>query len=122
MSTELLLIDGSCGLCRRIARYLDRHSGDQSPWIAPYQSLSNEELHALGVTRDECAREVLFFSVDGRLHRGAAAVNQVLARWHTGRYLVWIFTSVPTLYWVEKQLYRFVSPRRHTISALLRIS
>lgn len=74
----VLLYDGGCGICSRLARAAARFAGERGVAVSAYQEMPAAELSAIGLTEEECARRLRFRGASGRLFGGAFAVNRFL--------------------------------------------
>ena len=75
---RLLIYDGGCGICVRLARAAARFDSGRRVRFAAFQELPDRELTELGISRDACARRLRFRDRKGRWHGGAFAVNRFL--------------------------------------------
>jgi predicted DCC family thiol-disulfide oxidoreductase YuxK len=115
----LVLYDGDCGICTAAMDRLRRFAGPRMPQIRAYQDLGDDELLALGTTREECASALQVRIDGGRWLSGARAVNQ-LARLHRlAGPVAAFFDAVPPLLWIEEVVYRMVARNRSAISRRL---
>jgi predicted DCC family thiol-disulfide oxidoreductase YuxK len=116
---NVMLFDGSCGFCTWIvgkARRLDTRALFA---FVPYQFVSDAELDAFGVTRQQCSRSIAAISAAGRLYRGAHAVNALLFACTATRPLAVAIHVFWPLLLTEIGLYRLVARQRTRISAVL---
>ncbi len=83
-----------------------------------YQDISDEELTALGLSRDEVEKTAVLVS-GGRRFRGAAAANAILWSMPAWRPLVILIHLIPVLLLFEHLGYRLVARHRGRISRAL---
>lgn len=106
----MLLYDGDCGFCTRAAGVLARWSGAAAAVVASQEA----DLGALGVTEEQCAREVVFVGPNG-ISGGPYAVRDYL---QTGR-LAWRVLARVAINRltgpVAEPVYRFIARHRHQL-------
>ena len=73
---SLLIFDGYCGICTRLADWVHRHDKYLRVLLLPSQT--RELLHAIGLTKTEVDREAWAIDRNGRGYGGAAAVKRTL--------------------------------------------
>jgi predicted DCC family thiol-disulfide oxidoreductase YuxK len=107
----VLIYDGDCGFCSASVDFARR-------WINPAlraQPFQLADLSALGVTREQAAREVLWVPSGGRVAGGAQAVAGLLTdaggRWALAGALL----RIAPLSWLAKGCYRLVAASRHRL-------
>ncbi len=113
MNKPVLIYDGDCGICGRVAdvvRRLDRRARlAVLPWQTPGL------LEQTGLTPAQCAEAVWVVYPDGRQYRAAAAANRALRElgglW---RVLSWLYI-VPGIRQTEDIAYRWVARNRHRL-------
>lgn len=106
----LLVYDGDCGLCTRLATRYRARAG-AAVRVLPGVALGPGEPP---IPAEVLARSVVFVDEAGRRHEGAAAVTEALAR--AGR--TWpraLYRRVPGLAPVAEALYRLVARHRHRL-------
>ncbi|MGN6367628.1 MAG: thiol-disulfide oxidoreductase DCC family protein [Phycisphaerae bacterium] len=116
-NTYVLFYDGSCGLCRHIARFVcslrlraplrivnaaDPRQLRHYPQLSPHQAM--QSVHLL--------------TPSGKLHRGFDAVIALTRLIPFVRFLA-PFMSLRISRWIGNHLYEFVTHHRHQISHLL---
>ncbi len=115
---ELILYDGSCGLCTwSVQAALSRWSYPVA--AIPYQWLSDRELSYFGTTAAECARAVHFIDANNSIHRGAEAINAYVSRFPIGMVAVRVLRLVYPLLLVERLMYRAIAANRSLLSRIL---
>ena len=123
-AARLLIYDGGCGICSRLAVLAARFAGDRVGRFAAFEELSDTELAGLGLSREDCFRRLRFRDAAGRVHGGAFAVNRFLLaaappgpRGLPVRLGVWIFYLLPPLLLAEIVGYELFGRYRSRISA-----
>ena len=112
----VLLFDGDCGICTRLARRAAIIDRKRRFRIEPYQAFDEEALSAHGLDHEACARAVQLITPDGRVRSGAFAVNRFLITYMPYRVLVpWLYVLFPLLA-AEVVGYAVVAGNRHRIS------
>ena len=74
----VLIYDGGCGICSRLARAAARFAGDRGVGVSAFQEIPAGALSAMGLTAGDCARRLRFRAESGRVFGGAFAVNRFL--------------------------------------------
>lgn len=74
----LLIYDGGCGVCSRLARYAARFASGRGIAFAAFQEIPPAELVAIGLSRADCERRLRFRAASGRVFGGVFAVNRFL--------------------------------------------
>lgn len=110
-SRPVLVYDGDCGFCRYWVDYWRRLTGEAIEY-QPWQAVA---ARYPTVPVEDFARAIYLFEPDGRMHRGAAAAFEVLAR-VPGRSL-WrrAYRGVPGFAALSEAAYAFVA--RHRVAA-----
>lgn len=74
----LLIYDGGCGICSRLAGYAARFASRREPEIAfaAFQEIPAADLAAMGLSRADCERRLRFRAASGRVFGGVFAVNR----------------------------------------------
>ena len=107
----VLIYDGDCGFFQVAARFAQRRI---HPALRA-QAFQQADLGALGVTRQQAAREVLWADAGGRVSGGAQAVAGLLTdaggRWARAGALL----RIPPLSWLAQAVYRLVAANRHRL-------
>ncbi|MGY1857667.1 thiol-disulfide oxidoreductase DCC family protein [Modestobacter sp. SYSU DS0290] len=108
MARPVLLFDGDCGFCQRVAGWAPR----VLPADARVVSWQSADLTALGTTAERAAREVLWVRRSGRVDGGAQAVAHALlvARWPLP--LLGFLLVLPPVRWVAAGVYQLVAANR----------
>ena len=110
----LLIFDGHCGVCARLADWVEDHDRARRVHLLPSQTPGL--LAALNLTRAEVDREAVALDRDGRAYGGAAAINRALreigGRWSllAGMY------AIPGVRWCEDVGYRWFARHRGRFS------
>ena len=106
----VLVYDGECGFCTRSVRLVDRLPVRVR--VTPWQEA---DLAALGTTREQAEREVVWVGADGTVSGGAAAVADLLS---SARFPFWVVGRVlalPVVRSVAAVAYRLVAANRHRL-------
>lgn len=114
-----LLFDGDCGICSYSAEWAKKQDRSGEFIIEPYQRFPEHELIRLGLTYEDCAREVQVVSGRGRVYGGAIAVNYFLLKRFPWMLLVILIYAIPALLLLEVIGYRLVARNRHRVSRWL---
>ena len=111
---DVLLLDGDCGLCHRLARFMD-------PKLAPgvdiaYRPIESEDAQNLIATFPEWQQQsdTVYLFRDGRSYVRSAAVIRCLL------YMIWYWRMWFPIIWIiplpiRNMVYRFVVKYRHRI-------
>ena len=111
---DVLLLDGDCGLCHRLARFMD-------PKLAPgvdivYRPIESEEAQNLIATFPKWQQQsdTVYLFRDGRSYVRSAAVIRCLL------YMIWYWRMWFRILWIiplpiRNMVYRFVAEYRHRI-------
>ena len=111
---DVLLLDGECGLCNRLARFID-------PKLAPgvdieYRPIESEDAQNLIATFPEWQQQsdTVYLFRDGRSYVRSAAVIRCLL------YMIWYWRMWFPILWIiplpiRDMVYRFVAEYRHRI-------
>jgi predicted DCC family thiol-disulfide oxidoreductase YuxK len=105
----VLVYDGECDFCARLARWVERHDRRDRVVVRPNQEPGL--IGALGLTREEVDRAS--WAVEGdRRFEGAAGISRALRElggvWLALGSLYW----VPPVRWLEDAYYKRVARRR----------
>jgi predicted DCC family thiol-disulfide oxidoreductase YuxK len=106
----ILVYDGNCEFCARLARWVERRDRAGRIEVKPNQEPGLIE--QLGLSREQVARASWVVEPSGRRLEGAAGINRVL------RELGGVWAASATLYfvlpvrWVEDRYYKRVARRR----------
>ena len=115
----LLLFDGDCGICSKLAKWAAAKDGGRSFRVEPYFEFSEEELQPYGLTWQDCTEAVQLIRPDGRVSSGAFAVNRFLWSLPLFKPLIAVLYLLFPLIAVEMLGYVLVAKNRHRISAAL---
>lgn len=107
----LLIFDGTCGICKRLVRWVQTRDAAGRIKALPNQTPGLIEQY--GLTRAQVDREVWVIDAEGRALGGAAAVNQVLEALGGGWAWLGRALRLPPLFWCETRLYRWVAGHRY---------
>ena len=111
---DVLLLDGDCGLCHRLARFMD-------PKLAPgvdiaYRPIESEDAQNLIATFSKWQQQsdTVYLFRDGRSYVRSAAVIRCLL------YMIWYWRMWFPFLWIiplpiRNMVYRFVAEYRHRI-------
>ena len=111
---DVLLLDGDCGLCHRLARFID-------PKLAPgvdiaYRPIDSEDAQNLIATFPKWQQQsdTVYLFRDGRSYVRSAAVIRCLL------YMIWYWRMWFPILWIiplpiRNMVYRFVATCRHWI-------
>lgn len=108
----LLLFDGTCDVCTRIARYL--RVLDRAGRLTLQPNQAPGLIERVGLTRADVDASAWAVTPDGRRYGGAAAINLALCVMWRSR-LLWRFYRLPPVRRVEDALYEFIAANRHHI-------
>ena len=104
----ILLFDGDCGFCTTMARWGERRWPDAAEVVA----WQHTDIDALGLTPEQCNRELQWVGNDGRRAGGAAAVGRWLQA--AGGFWRWLgaLAHTPPTSWIATGIYRLVAANR----------
>lgn len=105
----ILLYDGECGFCERLAGWVERHDAAGRVLLRASQGGGAE---GLWLTKAEAERAAWAVEPGGRRFEGAAAINRVLRELGGGWAVIGSLYGFPPLRWVEDRYYRRVARRR----------
>ncbi len=111
-----ILYDGSCEMCRASVDGVMQF--DNSGAIEPLD-LHREEVHAQfpGLTRENLLEELHAVDEDGRVYRGARAINEILRRQRGLRgYLAYLW-YIPPYAWLADRQYKRIAASRYARDA-----
>ncbi len=113
-TSAVLLFDGSCGICTRIAHWVRAHDPGRRILVLPNQIPGLIERH--GLTRAAVDRSAWLIEPDGRRFEGAAALNRI-ARLIGGRW-AWAAAlyAAPPVRWAEERVYRWIADHRRRLA------
>lgn len=115
----LLLFDGDCGVCSKLAEWAAERDGGRYFRVEPYFEFSEEQLAPYGLNWADCTRAVQLITSEGKVVEGAFAVNRFLWRLPPFKPLVVILYLLFPLIGIEMLGYAIVARNRHRISAAL---
>lgn len=115
----LIIFDGDCGVCRKLARTFTRLSGGRSDY-APYQSVAERYPE---VTIIQFEQSVKFIDLSGEVSEGAEASFRAMALvpslfW---RWPLWIYRHLPGARFISELCYRYISTNRRWLSAMTKL-
>ena len=111
VSLPLLVFDGDCAFCSSSVRVGSRWIGHM-PTVSPYQFT---DLAQLGLTAEQCEREVQYVSRDHGVHSGADAVSALLMGAGRGWWVLGAAMRIPGIHWMSGVVYRWVARNRHRL-------
>lgn len=106
----VLVYDGECDFCGRLATWVARHDRRGRLVVKPNQEIGLVE--QLGLSREEVDRASWVMGPGGQKLEGAAGISRVLRE--LGGFWGWLgaIYRVPPIAWVEDRYYRRVARRR----------
>ena len=111
ITLPLLVFDGDCAFCSSSVRAATRWIR-RMPMAAPHQFT---DLERLGLTAEECEREVQYVDSDRSIHRGADAVSALLKDAGRGWRVLGAAMQLPGIHWLSGVVYRWVARNRHRL-------
>jgi predicted DCC family thiol-disulfide oxidoreductase YuxK len=105
----ILLYDGDCVFCERLARWVERRDAAGRVAVRAGQGGGAE---AVGLTQAEAARAAWAVEPGGRRFEGAAAISRVLRELGGGWAMLGALYAFAPLRWLEDRYYRRVARRR----------
>ncbi len=111
VSLPLLVFDGDCAFCSSSVRVGSRWIGHM-PTVSPYQFT---DLARLGLTAEQCEREVQYVARDHSVHSGADAVSALLMGAGRGWWVLGAAMQMPGIHWLSGVAYRWVARNRHRL-------
>lgn len=116
-NTSLVLVfDGSCGPCTRLAGWIRRLDSSRRITVQPNQLPG--VLAAHGLTRAEADRSAWAIEPSGHRLSGAAALNRVLVELGGGWRLLTLPYRLPLLASAEEAAYRWLAANRGRLAWL----
>jgi predicted DCC family thiol-disulfide oxidoreductase YuxK len=106
----ILVYDGECGFCTRLARWVERRDREHRVVVRPSQDPGLIE--SLGLTPAEVGRAAWVVEPGGRRFEGAAAINRVLRELGGGWGLAATMYRVAPMRSLEDAYYKRVARRR----------
>jgi len=116
LNESILLFDGDCGICTAFAGWARRLDPAHKFEILPFQNLSDQELQCRGLHHYLCAQRLHVISPQGKIYRGAFALNYWGWQFKRLRPLVAMLYLIPIMLLLEIILYEAVARNRHRIS------
>jgi predicted DCC family thiol-disulfide oxidoreductase YuxK len=110
----VLLFDGTCGPCTRVARWVRRRDSGGRILVQPNQSPG--VLAAHGLTRAEVDRSAWVIERGGRRLAGAAALNRVLEELGGAWRVLALPYRLPLLATAEEAAYRWLTINRRRLA------
>jgi predicted DCC family thiol-disulfide oxidoreductase YuxK len=107
----LLLFDGYCGVCTRLARFVVRRI-QPAVDVVPAQTV---DLARYGITEVQAAAALQHVDESGRVTSGAAAVAQLLRRGRRPWRVAGMVMAAPGVIGVAEAVYRLVARNRHRL-------
>ncbi|GAA5527702.1 DUF393 domain-containing protein [Herpetosiphon gulosus] len=112
MSQALLIFDGTCDFCTRAARWIKHLDRQQRIRIEPFQKPGVPE--SVGLSYAQCEQAAWMQTSEGKLWRGAGAVNAALSI-ATGKRLALGFYQLWGIRHIQDSVYKLVVKYRHRI-------
>ena len=109
----MVLYDGTCGICTRIIRYLERSTG-QAFRYESFQSQSGEALASYGLSEKDCSDALQAQAAGGSFVSGADAINAIFVE--IPRFRVFVRCLKGPLLVIERECYRMFARSRGVIS------
>jgi predicted DCC family thiol-disulfide oxidoreductase YuxK len=106
----ILVYDGECDFCGRLARWVQRRDRDRRVLVKPSQEPGLVE--RLGLTREEVGRAAWAVEPGGARFEGAAAINRVLRELGNGWSVAASLYRFAPVRGIEDAYYRRVARRR----------
>ena len=114
-----VLYDGDCGICSWSAQLVGKLDSRGSMNVEPYFSYTEFEISAYGLDYEQCRDYLCVVGADGRVHRGAAAVNYVGLRLFPLSIVFALLHLFPFVLPIEAAVYHLIARNRTKISTLL---
>ena len=109
MSTLTFVFDGYCGFCTRSVAWIERLDRRHRVRMLACQATDVAATH--GLTEADCNAAAWAFAPDGRVYRGAAAVNAALAA-ALGTALPLRIYGLPFVHSVQDAVYGWIARNR----------
>ncbi|HUJ56151.1 MAG TPA: DUF393 domain-containing protein [Gaiellaceae bacterium] len=110
----LLVFDGDCGFCTSCANWIAaRWRGDER--AVPWQTLSDDELAAVSLTRDDVRSAVWWIDEGGRRSRAQLAIARALVAGSGWPAIAGRALLVPPFHWLAGAVYPLVARLRHLL-------
>jgi predicted DCC family thiol-disulfide oxidoreductase YuxK len=112
----VLLFDGTCGICTRLARWV--RARDRAGRILVLPNQTPGILARYGLSRAAADRDAWAFDAAGRAFAGADAINRVLRSLGGGWALLAGLVALPGLHRFERYAYRWIADHRRYLARL----
>ena len=107
----VILFDGECGICTRLAHWLRQRDRSGRLLVIPNQRPGT--LRRFGVSREQADQAVWLIDLaEDRRLRAAAAINRAMLELRGGWPWVGRMLALPPLLWLEQVVYRLVASQR----------
>jgi predicted DCC family thiol-disulfide oxidoreductase YuxK len=111
-----VLYDGSCEMCRSVADgILDYDSSDALELLNLHEAEAREQFPAIEL--DDLLYELHVIDEEGRVYRGARAVNEILRRQTGLRGLFAYLWYLPGYAWLADRQYKVIAASRYRFGA-----
>lgn len=111
---SILIFDGDCGFCTTTALWAAKRFR-HGEGVQAGQSFGDQDLEAMGLSREDVGKAAWWVDADGHLARGHRAIGKALQAAGGGRRTAgWIVLTPPTS-WLAAGLYRLVVRWRHRL-------
>lgn len=111
-----MLFDGDCGICSWSAERIKEMDRRNFFIIEPYQGYPETELAKFGITYEHCDQKMHVVTPQGKVYRGAFAVNYILWQYLPWSLLVVLIYALPPVLLAELIIYRWVAHNRSRLS------
>lgn len=111
-----LLFDGDCGICSWSAELVGKMDHRNLFVIEPYQFFAESELAKFEITYEHCDQKMHVVTPQGKVYRGAFAVNYVLWQYLPWSLLVALIYLLPPVLLAEIMIYTWIARNRSRIS------
>ncbi len=113
----LLVFDGECGFCRRLASKWHKKTGEQIDFT-PYNEISDNYRHT---SIEEFKKEIKLIYPEGRVYGGAAAAFKVIEHSRSPlRALSWIYYHTRAFDPIWEWVYKIIARNRGLIRFVTR--
>jgi len=106
-----VVFDGTCRMCNRLARLLERWDSDRQIEVVPSQA-PGVMARFPWIPARAYTEALQMIGPEGRTWQGAAAIEQLLDILPKGRLISWLF-RIPGLRRIADRLYRWVAKNRY---------
>jgi predicted DCC family thiol-disulfide oxidoreductase YuxK len=110
---HVVLYDGDCRVCTRLAGVLRRWDHDERLGVLPSSSPGVHDRFP-SITAQDYARALQLVRRDGARWQGAAAIEQLLRVLPKGRLVSWVF-SIPGVRAIARRLYAWFARNRYRL-------